>query len=302
MLRKPLPESLHRDGVLQIPSCLVEPLREELAARGLLEDASVAHPPEKELFGGESDEVTLRHFAQRFKTSAARVGHVVLNPNGLFEPVSTDLLATLFDGSVAILDIPCGSGGGLLGLLSTVAALRAEGWLPRLPVDVQVAAGDCSAKAREVHACLLSRLQTPLADVGMRLTWRHLEWDVTDSFSTAALIDHWFLQCPECEEYLVFVSAFSGFADKHTEHVSRAFQHITERLHNRAALMAWIEPDMNQSRRFLPRITDHLTKWFSSFFGLSSPTEAERFRYCHPFTDCDPIRGQANVRAFKKEC
>jgi hypothetical protein len=298
MSNSQLPPTLWHEERIRLPQHLADALRAELTERGLLDEACVPHIPDKELVGGQDDEKTIKHFTQRFKTSAARVQFVVLNPNGTFEPLSTDLRACLLDGRIAILDIPCGSGGGLLGLLATIVELRLQAFLPPLPLEVGILAGDFSTKARSIHASMLQRFRGQLERVGMRLRWEHSHWDITDPFSTAALIDAWFRLCPDCEEYLVFVSAFSRYAAKNTDPVLQAVRDIAVRFHDKTLVIAWIEPITNESKRFVPRLWDALAKLFSwSTKNESDPME--EFEYLHPFTD-EVIKGRARVLPFTK--
>src|SRR5436309_1707091 len=110
MSRLDIPHALWQDQHIILPACLVDALRAELQARGLYRRAC-EEKPDKSILGGENAEDAIAHFTFLFKTSAARVEFVMLNPNGAFEPVSNNLLACLFDGKISILDIPCGSGG-----------------------------------------------------------------------------------------------------------------------------------------------------------------------------------------------
>lgn len=297
--RLEIPQTLWHDAKIRMPACLAEALRAELVARGLLDEACGPHIPDKELFGGKDDRETIKHFTHRFKTSAARVQFVVLNPNGTFEPLATDLRACLLDGKVAILDAPCGSGGGLLGLLATLAELRVQGCLPRLPLDVGILGGDCSEEARLLHACMLQRLRPHFDAVGVRMCWQHSDWDVTNPFSTSALMDQWFRFCPGCEEYLVFVSAFSGFAARHTDPVLQAVRDMAVRFHDKMFLIAWIEPITNESRRLLPRLWEALAKLFSWSTRGKGDDLMEEFSYLHPFTE-EVITGRARVLPFEK--
>lgn len=295
-----LPETLWYSSQIVMPPKLVDALRTELESRSLFDEACGPNPSDKEIIGGDDTEDAIKHFTHRFKTSAARVQYVVLNPCGTFEPVSSDLLAFLFDGKVSILDIPCGSGGGLLAFLCTVAELRQQGRLPVTPVEVTVLAGDISADARQIHEAMFSRMQPGLAEVGIRILWHHIDWNVTDPFSTSRLVDQWFDCCPNDEEYLIFVSAFSGFADKHLEDVLTAFHAIVARFHSKPCLLFWVEPAMKLSMRVLKSLTDWFTRRFTGSLVDRSSTTTKEFWFRHPFTD-ERIKSRAQVRSFKRE-
>lgn len=178
MIRSQIPESLWQNDNLLLPPALVDALRVELQGRALYEEACVEDKPDPELAGGKDTEDPIWHFTHRFKTSAARVEFVALNPNGTFEPLATDLLACLLDGSVAILDIPCGSGGGLLGLLLTLVELRHHAAIPRLPLEIRLLAADISAEARAIHEAMIRRVQGILIESGINFIWEYMDWDL----------------------------------------------------------------------------------------------------------------------------
>jgi hypothetical protein len=295
------PNSLWLQNILYLPTTLVEAYRQELSARQLLEEAAEPRSSDKELFDGKDSEDAVKHFTRRFKTSAARVQFVAIDPSGTFRPVSAALLAALFDGPMAILDIPCGSGGGLFGLLDTVAELRRSGTLPRTPTSIQILAADKLEDARVLHQAMYSRLAPSLLAVGVRSSVAYRHWDVTDDLSTAELMTAWRQQADRAEVYLVFVSAFSGFAAKgqNSEKVLQAFRDIALRLHDRHFLIVWIEPMINESKRFLPRLVTWFTGLYKSRPVATDDGMDEEFQYRHPFND-EVLTGRARVVKFQQ--
>jgi SAM-dependent methyltransferase len=268
-----------------MPPALVGPLRDELTERGLFEETCGPARSEKELIGGEGVEDARKHFAHRFTTSSARVEFVVLGPGKNFEPTSTDLLSFFKDGRVTVLDLPCGSGGGLFGMLCTIAELRSRHALPRLPVDLHVHAADISPEAMAIHRAMLARVRAPLADVGIRLTEEYSEWDVTDDYSTARLMDTWLTRSSGCEAYLVFVSAFGGFAQDHFTSVQTAIRDILVRFHDdRQILVVWIEPAMRANTRWFPKLTELFTRLFRGRGEARGHGPEVKFQWRHPFT------------------
>src|SRR5262249_48845944 len=155
------------------------------------DDACGPSPADKDLIGGHDAVDAQNHFVHRFTTSSARVEFVVLNAGKNFDRTSIDLLSVFTDGRLSILDIPCGSGGGLFGLLCTMAELRRQFAQPKLPLDLHVHSADISPHAMEIHRSLLQRVRGHLAEAGIRLTAEYSAWDVTNDFSTARLMDAW---------------------------------------------------------------------------------------------------------------
>jgi len=295
-----LPETLWHESQIVMPPKLSCSLRDELTHRGLFDEACGPNPTDKELIGGEGTEDAVKHFTHRFKTSSARVQYLVLSPCGTFAPVSSDMLSFMLDGKVSVLDIPCGSGGGLLGYLGAVAELRQQGLAPHTPVELTVLAGDISIDARVIHEAMLTRLAPSFSSVGIRLSWHYSAWDVTNVFSTSRLVDQWFDVCPNDEEYMVFVSAFSGFADTNREIVLNAFHSIVGRFHSKPCLMIWVEPAMKLSTRVLKWIGEWFTHWFGSGGVEREATETKEFFFKHPFTD-ERIRSHVQVRSFSRK-
>lgn len=283
-----------------MPPDLTSVLRTELEARGRFEEACGPNVSDKDLIGGEEVEEALLHFIHRFKTSSARTQYVTMSPCGTFKEVSANFLEFLFDGKVSILDIPCGSGGGLLGLLCTVSELRRQGKRPHLPVDLTIISGDISKESMRIHESMLKGLRPALESVGIRVQTKYYDWDVCDPFSSSRLVDKWLQQCPNDDEYLIFVSAFSGFAGDHLEIVQRAIDQIMSRFYDKICLLAWIEPGMRVSTKTLKRLTEWVFKWFSSYFPLKSSVAEKEYFFKHPFLD-EKIRGHAQVRLFRKE-
>src|SRR5262245_31954938 len=106
---KQLPEALWKEGVVYLWPQLVAVLREVLVTKGRLDEAAGPNISEREIQRGTMAEVSLKHFVHRFKTSAARLEYVLLDPMGTFRKTSQQLSISLTDGVIALLDAPCGS-------------------------------------------------------------------------------------------------------------------------------------------------------------------------------------------------
>ena len=293
------PESLWHDSQIVMAPPLADSYRDELTFRGLYEDACRYDPKDRGNIGGEGSQETLKHFARLFKASSARVQYLVLNPGGQFKGVSDEILSFMMDGKVSILDIPCGTGGGLLGYLSTIAELRRSGLMQKTPVELTVVGGDISNDARTIYESMLGRLKEGFSSVGLRVSCHHSTWDVTDVFSTGQLVDRWLERCPKDEHYMIFVSAFSGFARSNKETVLMAFHSVVGRFHNKPCLLVWVEPKIKKSTSFVTWITEHLLQWFRNKKVLSEAADAAEFFYRHPFTG-QRIPSSVQVRFFPK--
>lgn len=280
-----------------MPPDLAAQLRAELESRGQFGEACDPSSADKSVFGGEEAAEALQHFARRFALSSARVQFVTLGPGGHFEPTSTDIRSFFQDGRITILDVACGSGGGLLGMLCTMAELRRANANARLPVYVHVLAADISPTGRAIHACMLDRVRPALAASGIMLTYEHEAWDAKDGYATSRLMDKWLAQPKKPETYLVFVSAFGAYTEKNLPVVQEAMKLILYRFHDdRQLYVAWIEPQMIGLRRWLAPIIEVLTYLFSSRGSAKGHGPEVRFDWRHPFTNAS-ITGSARVIA-----
>lgn len=280
-----LPDSVYRDDLLLIPENLADDYVQELHAIGHYEDACKKETSSST--GGADLERTYNAFVDRFCASVCRSAYLVLDNEQRLKPVSDELIARLGDGRLAILDVPCGSGAGLLGLLSLIVSLRVNGSLPRLPLTIHVTAGDFSGAARSLYENVLSRAVPWLEEQGIRINWTTHGWDASDQFSTSAIVDQWLNNSPGCEDFVVLVAAFSDAAANNFNKFERTFQHITERIHNRSSAFVWIEPNWKKTSKFFDALERHfnnITNWFCGTKRLS-----DNFRWHHPLNgnECD---------------
>jgi len=294
-----IPAQLWEHDVVQMPRALAEIYTEYLKHLGRHNEALDQVPDDAALIGGSSDEATLAHFTHRFAVSAVRLEYVVLDPHDAFGEIPSDLLVTLTDGRIAVLDVPCGTGAGTLALLGTLAELRAQQAGASLPLTLHITAGDVASKALDIYQALLSRTAPWLRSQGIQVHWDIAHWDAGQPNTTAALVDRWFHMAEGAEEYVVLIAAFSGAGAGHFAEFQRSFQHITERLHDKRCAILWVEPRWNQGRSFLQKIKNLFDRipWFTR--KVSEPVEAT-FRWYHPIKHATIDRGSVLVKQYSR--
>ena len=204
-----IPAQLWEHDVVHMPSAVAGIYTEYLKHLGLYNEALERAPDDAELEGGSSDEATMAHFTHRFAASAVRLEYLVLDPYDAFGEIPSDLLVTLADGRIAVLDVPCGTGAGTLGLLGTLAELRAQQASASLPLTLHITAGDVASKALDIYEALLCRTAPWLRSQGIQVHWEIAPWDAEQPNTTAALVDRWFHMAEGAEEYVVLIAAFS---------------------------------------------------------------------------------------------
>lgn len=281
-----IPKRLWRDGVLHLPMAVVETFRKQLASMGLLEEASRG-VLRNDIIGGASDDESVEHFAHRFGVSAGRVQFATLNPDGGMKEVSDAVLSTFSEGRIAVLDIPCGSGGASCGLVATLLELRDAKVMPRLPLSISILGGDFAPRARDICAAMMSGLVDPARAEGITIRFSVTEWNGTQSDATAKLIDEWFVLSDGAEEFVVLVSAFSGHLKNATTFAefSPCLEHILARLHGKRATVLWIEPKMDQAAnlfQWLKNLFLKLTGRFQAPWGSPPESKSAGYQIANP--------------------
>ena len=234
--------------VLSIPPSLAkayETLIDRHSLRELSESRDNDNPPT----GGPSQEHTNQHFAQAFDGSVARVELALLDPKRAATLPSNALIGSMAGNNLCLTDAPCGAGAAAFSLLSTIAELRAQGVLPRLPLEVFLVGAELSGPARTYAASMLDELRNSLEAQAIFVGEVFLPWDVTDSLSNADLIRQATIKSANACQKLLVMANFSEFLQRSGKwkvaqpQIEELFRHASG--DNSVAI--WIEPHMNRA-------------------------------------------------------
>jgi hypothetical protein len=294
------PPTLVHNGVYRLPPSLVSAFRDELTARGLLEQARRG-TERNDVHGGEGFTEALDHFAYRFQTSATRPEHLLLATSDEFVAVRSDILSTLSSHRVGVLDLACGTGAGTLALLTVLLELRRANLVPTLPLSVDAVGADFSETARAVFASMCSRLETELEKAAICLTWRTSTWDGRHSDTTSAVCDEWL--GPPANEYLVIINNFSGQGRVILQDLAFSWKHVGDRLHSAApskvSTWTWLESDANIGTEFLAKIESFFNASMKRTFTEHRRTSAEKYKWFDSITGRDVTSG-AIVHQYRR--
>jgi hypothetical protein len=293
-----IPKELWNSDVLYVPRRLAELYGEMLKEYGVYDEALQDHKGKN--VGGVSDEETLRHFSGRYLASVTRVEYLALNPKNEFFEIQRDVLSLLSDGKINILDIPCGTGAGILSLLITLAELRRNRLLPYTPLNIRISAGDISPKALEIYNKFLEKASPIVQESGVRLNWHTVEWDATKDNTTAQVLNHLLDNSCTPKEYLVFISAFSGSGKNVLEGFEHSLRQIESRLHCFKSTTLWIEPKEGESG-FLRSIAIMLEKAKDWFRKKEKHLSGTGFKWFHPLTN-KIHTGTMSVKKYSGSC
>lgn len=294
-------EDIWKDDVLYQSKKLVEVYKNKLSSLSMLEHAQNATGGGNGAIGGSTQDETNKHFAERFLTSSARVQYVTINPRDEFDIISKDLQTTFSSGTISVLDIPAGAGAGVLALLCNIAELRMCSHLPRLPLHIYITGGDYSSSALAIYKDLLDDIKVHLADQLIYINHQTIEWDATDISSTDLLLDSWFSQTGNSEEYYILVPAFSGVGSSKFKDFDKSFEYIQGRISNKHATMTFIEPNMKEANRFMKFMNKISNKLGVFFLGSDESTEiTNRFSWYDPITEHVALGGVKVASYYRK--
>lgn len=279
-----IPKELYDSWQIRIPTILANVYIGKLELLGKLEESKL----NKKEIGGIDAEETIEHFVYRFPNGAARAEYAVINPDKNISDISSHISTIFSDKELCILYLPCGSGAGLLGLLSTLVVLRKNKCHPTLPLNIKVIGADFSDTALEIFLELIDELAVEYIKQGIKVTSSVEKWDATNTTSTTALMHKFFDN--SADEYFVFFSNFSGAAGNSND-FDASFQVVMDFVSTRYASntsILWIEPG-NYSKATkllskLPLMLDRATSYLKSIFKSAETVKNEdiKFKWLHP--------------------
>jgi SAM-dependent methyltransferase len=242
-----IPQTLHADGLFHVPVDLANTYEQRLTALGLIEHAR--HPPSDGSdgpIGGQSAEETHTHFCHRFLASSLRFERILADVDATFGDVNSHLLQTFSEGTIRVLDIACGTGGSILGLLATLVELRKCRSLPTLPLTLEICGADISPIALQTYEDMLRDIKPALEGQGISIAVVTTVIDLMKFTDIVAFCNKWF-DPPGRGEKFVLVGAVNGFLKSNYDSAAPSVRHIVERLSVEAGTLLWAEPRMNNA-------------------------------------------------------
>ncbi len=263
---KNIPDTLYKKKVIYLPPQIIKTYKKKLIKYKIYSYAEKYDPKEKSL-GGKDKKSTLQHFARRFQNSGSRTEYLILNPDKVFNSTQKDLLSTFGYGEVSILDIPCGTGGGIFTLLSTIAELKKNNVIDTLPLNLNILAADFSKDALKVYDDFLKNIIPFFIKYGINVLYKTKYWDATDVLSTTKLMDQYLKL--NCNEYYILVNNFSSAVignSGNSEILDNFIKCILPRMNNKKFTFLWIEPILKKSKKLFKRLIEKINKFLKYFF------------------------------------
>lgn len=267
-------ESTH--GKMKLPPSLVKAYLNSITTNGLQALASQPRPTEAPV-GGPSQQATDEHFVHAFDGSVARTQLAYLDFAGELPTTSAILQRFLTGGDLCLTDVPCGAAAASLALLCSIAELRENNKLPRIPLNVHVIGGEISAPARIYADELLNVVRPILAAQAIFLTNEITHWDVLDEVSNTGLIEKIILSNASKGQLLVVLSNFNGFLTRSgkKEQALPQIKELFRYCSGPTNAGVWIEPDMKKAKFVLFPWLRTIIKSLSKFVQLIDPDSTD---------------------------
>lgn len=282
------------DGIVTHPPQVKQSYREVLGNAGLL-DLAMQDESEAESrdgpTGGITQEDTNKHFARRFSTSSARVQLALMDPKCELGDASDLIIKAFSGGSVALLDVPSGSGPGSIGILSTIAFLRECGVMPRDQLHVHVLGGDISSYAHVYAISMHNSISNYLATQAITVENHVAQWDALSDQSTTALLYNWVTNTPDYDEHIVLLANFSDFlsrGDKFNK-AKQPFGELIRWAEQCNASILWVEPETSKSRTLWSSVLSHfgniMPRRYRPAWSIITGAFISRAKFQHPLVE-----------------
>jgi hypothetical protein len=233
---------------LSLPQSLAQAYRTIIDRHGL-KDLSERRNSDDPPVGGLTQEQADQHFAQAFDGSAARAELAITDPKNDVTQVSNAFINSLSGNQILVTYAPCGAGASVFAYLSTVAALRESGVLPRVPLDVHLIGAEISDFARNYAEELYADIKPILAEQAIFLEADFCSWDVTNALSNTDLIRRMTLASSDSQKRLLIVANFNAFLerDKKRKEAERQIEELFRHASGANSVAIWIEPNMKRA-------------------------------------------------------
>lgn len=250
--------------------------------------------------GGECSDDTKIHFSERFLASSARLQYLIFDPEEDFLKISIDLKSTFGSGHISLLDIPCGTGAGVLSLLCNLAELRQSSKLPKLPLFINIMAGDYSQTALNIYTNLLNDIKSELEKELIFINYQTFLWNATDMKSTKLLIKNWLKDEEKYEEFYILMSAFSGDGVKLYKSFEESFKFIQNYVCDMHVTTILIEPNSNDAKRYIKMISTTFKVFMNWLIGEEVSTGKKRFKW-HNAINNNIAQSDILVKQYSRE-
>lgn len=292
-----LPETVYIDGVYKVPPIITSAYIPILDRYGLTQTAKERPEIAIGSIGGSTQEETYSHFATQFLNSCVRIGRIVVDQSGVFIRQRKRIQQVFSTGKVSILDLPCGTGAGTIGLVSYLVELRRSDQIPKTPLDIFILGADYSNSALVLYKEMWNEVAIRARHVGIDVTYSTITCDLSAGHQVSKLIDQWIGASGIQNDWFILISNFSGVL-KHKvqrDKFERSFSTMTDRLASRPFTLLWVEPKFSA----IPDISRWFRRIYSSikeFVSISSEQGAsDEYYFSCPASGRDRVRSGVEV-------
>lgn len=293
-----IPLELFENKQLKLSPLLIRSYIDKLNTLGKLEESKTNL---QGVIGGNEEEA-INHFVGRFPNGAVRSQYIVINPDGDLNHISSQLVTVFSDRKLKILYLPCGSGAGLIGLLTTFFTLRQCKYYPSLPLNIEIVGGDFSEAALKIFDDMMNLISKDFLSVGITISFSTQKWDATSNTETMKLMHQFF--STQVDEYFVFFSNFSGDAGGNHE-FNDSFRTVLDYVATigKNSTILWIEPGHYGKAiklfKTIETIINSIKKLWQDIVDSKNDTceiSARGFKFIHPTSNKELSGNIAGLR------
>lgn len=292
-MTKNIPSDLFENKQLKLSPLLIKSYIDKLNLLGKFEESKVNLQGS---IGGNEEDEAINHFVGRFPNGAVRSQYVVINPDGDLNHIASQLATVFSDKTLKILYLPCGSGAGLVGLLTTFFTLRQHKYYPSLPLNIEIIGADYSSDALSIFTEMMNSISKEFLKVGINISYSTQQWDARSNTETMKLMHQFF--ATQADEHFVFFSNFSG-ATGTNNNFDDSFRAVLDYVATigKNSTILWIEPgNFKKAERLFVKIgmlIDSIKKLWAQFTDSNSDAceiSTREFKFIHP-TSLNELRG-----------
>jgi len=238
------------------------------------------------VIGGKSEAESTQHLLGRFLNSAARTQLAAYQPDTSLEQIQQELLSSLSEGKVFLIDIAAGHGAGTLSIINSICELRKEEVLPTDRLAIEIHAIDFNPESLKSYVDLVKSLSGHFNAHGISANILTHNIDLTKlDDSLKQEIEKIKRSIGKDPRYLLACSAISGVTKTIFQRdFKESYAYIIREFKEKNSIFFWTEPATKKN--WMNKEWEELS--------VEHESRSLRFYWRDPHLEVEPIDSGAN--------